>query len=151
MDIFAAKQYRTYFLLGLLLTITTAYFSVGYHHPDEHYQVFEFANYKLGFSPASDLTWEFAAQCRPAFQPFFVFCLAKALLAIHLYNPFWVAFLVRLMMGILTWWLSCKLILFLLPTFKTEIGKKSYVWCSMFLWFIPYINVRFSSENIAGL
>lgn len=151
MDIFAAKQYRNYFLLGLLLTVLTAYFSIGYHHPDEHYQVFEFANYKMGYSPTADLTWEFAAQCRPALQPFIVFCLCKTLVIIHLYNPFVVAFLVRLLMGIATWWLSCKLILFLLPSFKTEIGKKSYVWCSMFLWFIPYINVRFSAENIAGV
>lgn len=34
--------------LALIVFITVAYNSSGYHHEDEHYQLIEFANYKLG-------------------------------------------------------------------------------------------------------
>lgn len=151
MNILSPTPYRKWFFLGLLVTIIAAWFSVGYHHPDEHFQIMEFANYKLGFSPAAELPWEFAAQCRPALQPFVVYCLSKAFISIGEYNPIYVAFFLRLAMGVLTWWLSCYLITMMLPAFKTEKGKMIFVWCSFFLWFVPYIGVRFSAENMAGL
>ncbi len=142
--------YRNYFLFGFVVMIITAWFSVGAHHPDEYYQVFEFANYKMGHTPVADLPWEFAAQCRPALQPFIVVILSKVLEILGMYNPFVVAFILRLLMGILSYWVICRWIVLLLPTFTTEKGKKLFVCCSLFLWFIPYISVRFSAENIAA-
>ncbi|MBA3829997.1 MAG: hypothetical protein H0X33_13735 [Taibaiella sp.] len=145
------SPYRKWILLGLAVQVVAAWFSVGYHHPDEHFQILEFCNYKLGFSPASDLPWEYAAKCRSAVMPFLVYLLSKGFLLLHVFDPFVVAFTLRLLMGIATWAISCQLISIFLPEFATQKGKHIYVVCSMLLWYVPYIGVRFSSENFAGL
>ncbi|MBK5097796.1 MAG: hypothetical protein JJE01_08435 [Gemmatimonadetes bacterium] len=51
---------RNWLLVALVLNLAAAYFSWGFHQFDEHFQILEFANYKLGNSPASDLPWEFS-------------------------------------------------------------------------------------------
>ena len=143
--------YRNWFLLGLFVQVIAAWFSVGYHHPDEHFQVMEFCNYKLGYSPVTDLAWEFSAKCRPSLQPFLAYCLCRALEKMGMYNPFMVTFLLRLGMGLLTWWTTYRIVKLLLPEMITEKGRQALIWCSMFLWFVPYIGVRFSAENISGI
>src|ERR1043165_1365910 len=145
------SEYKNWFLLGLIVQLITSYFSGGYHHMDEHFQKLEFCNYKMGYSPASDLPWEFFAQCRPAIQPGIAFVFAKVLETIGLYDPFLLTFLLRLLVGILSWWAACRIILRLLPEFRTETGKKMFVCCSMLLWFIPYLGARFSAENVSAI
>lgn len=105
----------------------------------------------MGFSPASALPWEFATHCRPGLQPFIAYCVAKSLYTLGLYNPFTVAFLLRLFTGILSWWVTCRLVLQLLPEFITERGKQVFAWCALLLWFVPYMGVRFSSENFSAI
>lgn len=46
---------RSLFLAGAVLCTVAAWCTIGYHHPDEHFQIWEFANYKLGRISASDL------------------------------------------------------------------------------------------------
>ncbi len=151
MKLLSATPYRNWVYLGLLVQIVAAWFSIGYHHPDEHFQVLEFCNYKLGRSPACDLPWEFAAQARPCLQPFIAYGLGRGLQVLGMYNPFTLAFLLRLMMGLLTWFVTRRIVTLLLPDLVTNAGKKALVWCGFFLWFVPYIGVRFSAENISGL
>ncbi len=144
-------SYKKILYCGLLVQLIAAWFSVGFNHYDEHYQVLEFCNYKLGLSAASSLPWEFSTQCRGALQPLIAYSFCKTLQLLGLYNPFWVAFLLRLCMGILTWMVTCRLVRLLLPEFLTERGKQLYVGASFLLWFVAYCGVRFSAENIAGL
>ncbi len=143
--------YRKWLLLGLLVQLVAAWFSLGYNQCDEHFQVLEFCNYKLGLSPVTDLPWEFAAHCRSGLQPLCAYVLCRALQALNLYNPFWVSFMMRLVMGISTWLLTCRVVALMLPQFVTKKGKQVYIWCSFLLWFVPYIGVRFAAENIAGM
>ena len=132
------------------LFLLTAWFSVGYNHPDEHFQILEYCNYKLGFSAAKDLPWEFATRCRTSVQPFLAFCLCKAMLALGIFRPLWAAFLLRLIAALLSWWVTVRLIAKLLPGFATETGRKFFVACSVFLWFVPYLSARFSAENLSA-
>lgn len=143
--------YSKYFILGLVISIITAWFSKGFHHPDEQFQILEFANYKLGNSPAADLPWEFSAKIRPGLQPYIAYSFIKSFNYFGVENPFTLAFLFRLITAICCWFVVSKLILLLLPNFSTEKGKKIFIFLSLFLWFIPYINVRFSSENTATI
>ena len=145
------SPYRKWLILGLCLQVIAAWYSLGYNQPDEHFQVLEYSNYKMGYSPASDLPWEFSEKCRSAIQPFIACCIFKPLHAMGLFNPFAAVFLLRLLMGIFTWVVTCRILVLLLPEFTTERGKQIYVWCSFFLWFVPYLGVRFSSEHLAGL
>jgi len=134
-----------------MVQIIAAWFSIGYHHPDEYYQILEFCNYKLGYSSPADMQWEYLAKCRPALLPFIAYFLSKGLMYCHMFNPMAVAFLLRLFIGLFTWLVSCQLIRLLLPEFTTEQGKNFFVLLSMLLWYVPYIGVRFSPENFAGL
>lgn len=151
MQVFHPPIHRKYYIGSLVILILTAIFSIGHHNPDEHYQILEFSNYKMGFSPASDLPWEFEEKIRPALQPFIVYSLSQALLAADLYHPFLVTLLLRLFMALFTWRLACRLIRQLLPEFKTEDGRKLFILSQLFLWFVIYVGVRFSADNFSGL
>ncbi len=136
------------FVLILAHTIA-AYTSFGYHHPDEHFQILEWANYFLGLNPdASKLPWEFTSQIRPWFQPFLHVLFMKPLLALGIYEPFNTAFLFRLIYGLL----NVAAMLELWKYFKREykLNPAWFLWISL-LWFFPYIHVRTSSENLAGI
>jgi phosphatidylinositol glycan class B len=144
------SPYFKWFLLGFGIQIITAWFSVGYHAPDEHFQILEFGYFKMAHTPAGDLPWEYAARIRPALQPLIVYVISKPFSFLGLFDPFLIAFLLRLMTGVFTCWICCRLILLLLPEFITERGKRIFVCCSMLLWFVPYLEVRFSAENVSG-
>ncbi len=133
--------------LVLAIYSITAWYSVGYHHPDEHFQLLEFANYKIGGTPASALPWEFAARIRPGLQPAFAWLLLQALHLLGLNDPFTQAFLLR--------WLSVGCFVGVawlwMPRLSTQVPAK-WLWLGLGLaWFMPYLAVRFSSENWAGM
>ena len=66
----------------------TAFFSIGHLQSDEHFQVLEFAQYKLGKISATDLPWEFREKMRPSIQPWIAYSLIKLFHGIGLNNPF---------------------------------------------------------------
>src|SRR5919206_4106439 len=70
---------KYWLLIGLAFHLVAAYFNAGYYHYDEHFQILEFANYKLGRVPAESLAWEFHEKIRPWFQPAMAYVLIRAL------------------------------------------------------------------------
>src|SRR5690606_2039502 len=85
--------------LSILIHIIAAWFSVGFYHPDEHYQIIEFANYKLGGIPATELPWEFPAEMRPAFQPLMAYIIFK-IAGLFTSDAYILAFILRLISGL---------------------------------------------------
>jgi phosphatidylinositol glycan class B len=137
-------------LLSLLLHLCAAFFSTGYHHYDEHYQILEWAAFKLGLTPVDRLAWEYAAQARSWFQPAIAFALSRGLEVVGLFNPFWVAFFLRLTSALLGWWVTVGLVRcteFWFPELKI---RRAAVLGVGLAWFVPYLHARFSSENWAG-
>jgi len=60
-------QKISFFLItGLAIRLITAYFSEGYWHPDEHFQIFEFMHHLRG--NISSLAWEWSEQMRQLIQ-----------------------------------------------------------------------------------
>lgn len=122
--------------------------SSGYHQEDEHYQIVGFAEYKLGNT--NEISWEYKQRIRSAVQPMLcmgIFCLLRFL---HITDPFILALFLRL----LTCVLSIIIIAFFVNTCLPDLKEKYWIWflgVSYFLWFLPYINVRFSSESWSGL
>jgi len=145
------SSYRWIFISGLGVFLITAYFSTGYYHPDEHFQILEFCNYKLGNSPQTDLPWEFNERIRPALQPALAFVIIKIANLFGVYSPFSNALILRLLTAFLSWLIICKISLFLTKDFFTESGKKIFLMLSLFLWFIPSLSVRFNSENYSAI
>ena len=137
--------------MGLVVHVIAAIYSEGFHHPDEHFQILEFSNYKLGNSTIADLAWEFDAKTRATLQPFMALIAIKLLNFAGINNPFVWAFVLRLLTGVLAWFLTCHVSLLLIPHFSTQRGKQIFVVLTQTLWFVPYVNVRFSSENLAGI
>jgi phosphatidylinositol glycan class B len=87
---------------------------------------------------------------RPAFQPFIVYVIAKPLMAAGLYNPFAVAFLVRFLISLFSLWAIIRLVRTLLPSLETSNGQRFFLFTAFFLWYIPFISVRFTSENVSA-
>lgn len=130
-----------------IIYFLTVIFSVGYYHFDEHFQLIEFAGYKLGFNAADYLPWEFHDKMRAAIQPFIVYVVSKLFLFFNCYNPFHITFILRLLSAILA---AYSTIVFT-DTFKHQItnikNRKAFIALSFLLWFAVFHKVRFSSEN----
>ena len=138
--------------LGLMIPIyiLSVIYSEGFGFDDEHYQILEFAKYKLGEQEASKLAWEFPAKMRPAIQPFIAYGVIKFARFCLLSDETAILFL-RLLSGILG--LFCYLLL--LNQNFPKIKNKRFAYLSLIfcltIWFLPYCQVRFSSENWSGI
>lgn len=135
---------------ALAIFIITALFSSGYHHFDEHYQILEFAHYKTGASDASALAWEYHAKMRPGIQPLIAYSFIQTFKTLGIYTPFLVATVLRLLMAVFSWFTINRLLSVLLKDFETQKYHLYLIWCGLFLWYIPYISVRFSAEAFSA-
>ncbi len=136
---------------ALLIFCTTACNSHGYFHGDEHYQIIEFAGVKLGTHQSSELAWEFSEKLRPSLQTTLVFFIISILKIINVINPYTQLFILRLITA-----------LFAIYVIKFSVDRNRYLLkgkgmqiafllISFFLWFIPFLSVRYSSETLSGL
>jgi len=133
---------------ALIVFLLTAIFSIGHHHSDEYFQIIEFAQYKLGHIDASFLPWEFHEKMRPSIQPWMAYISIKSLNYLNVTNPFTIITIIRIISAIFLWLVITKL--------NKLIAKKYFPdkrWSHLFylstylLWFVPFLSVRFSSEN----
>lgn len=145
------SEYRFPVWLGLGLFILFAFLSDGFMHADEHFQILEFCNYKLGLTSSKNLAWEFNDQIRPALQPFLAYLFIKLLNVFNIYNPFIYIIIIRLITALLAWMLITKLLMLLVIDFKHPSTKRTFILINYFLWFIPFLSVRFSSESYSTL
>ena len=137
---------------ALLVFIIAAFYSIGHYKSDEHYQILEFAQYKLGQINAKDLPWEFDAKMRPSFQPWLVVGMVSLLKVFNITNPFAITTIFRLITALLLWFITKKLNKLLIERYFTQNSWAIlFSCCTFFLWYVPFISVRFSSENYAGL
>ena len=133
--------------MALVVSVLTAWFNGGYVHPDEHWQILEFAWYKLGHQPASVLPWEFAAQARAGLQPWLAAGLVTLMQAAGVFSPFVAAFLLRLASALLGLWVSLRLAVWVLPTIRRVEYRRLAFYGTLFLWIAPFLHARFSSES----
>jgi len=138
------------YLATFLVFLLCCFFSEGYHHFDEHFQILEFAGSRLNITTADDLPWEFHHQMRSTIQPTIAIAVYKLMQIIGVSDPFLVALMLRILSALLafsTIWLLYK-------NFSKEITdiklKSWFILFSFFLWFVIYNGVRFSSENWSG-
>jgi phosphatidylinositol glycan class B len=142
---------RTLLILGALLCVIAAWYTTGYHHPDEHFQIWEFAHYKMGRISSSSLPWEFPAQMRPGLQPFLAYSVIRTFEVLGFKDPFLQVFFTRLACGLAALWVYWSWTRWLSKDF---INPHSIRWMRiglLFFWLMPYLNVRFSSENTSAI
>ena len=132
---------------ALLIQLTTGFFSEGFHHFDEHFQIFEFMNFKLGGTPQDALPWEFRYQMRSWLLPGLILPLSKLYFFLGFQNPFALATLIRILFTIFSFFATHLLLKSLREEFTSE---SQFLWIyalAQLSWFVPYIHARTSSEN----
>ncbi len=136
---------RKWLVLALALNLVAAFYSWGFHQFDEHFQILEFASYKLGNSPAADLPWEFDARIRPWLQPAIAVSLARVF-----DDPFVLVRVLRIFSALLGWLSTVVIASCCTAWFENERLRRWAILGSCFLWFFPYQHARFSSEGWAA-
>lgn len=142
---------RKYLIIAAAALLIACWNSVGFHQGDEHFQLLEFAAWKLGLMGQEDLTWEFAERMRPATQPVIVYMLHKVIGVFGEVNPYHFAFLLRLLSagGFLV--LAVKVWERYESTMPTPRLTKWLALGLLFSWCSVYSGIRFSGENWAGM
>ncbi|HJP18803.1 MAG TPA: hypothetical protein QF468_09140 [Nitrospinota bacterium] len=144
------KQFQSFILISLIFHLLTAYFSYGFGRPDEHFQILEFLNYKLkGYNNSGLLAHEYAEELRSWLQPALYYAIVKSLIFSGTENPFIWAFFIRLISSLIGW---LSLILFGLCFYTWFPNARLRSWALFlltYLWWIPYLHARTSSENLS--
>jgi len=135
------KLDKTLYFIYLLSAIVAFW----YWHVDEHYQIIEFASYKLGHTPVENLAWEFQSQMRSAILPFIAFIISKFTRMTSCFHPYLVGAICRVLSALFFAYVYLRLIAHL-QIKKTGISYK----IAIFFWILPTVMVRFSPESIGG-
>ena len=142
---------KKYFFAVFVLISVAAFFSVGYHHADEHFQILEFAALKLKLTQPADLAWEYHFQMRPALQPALTVLVYKLVHFFYEENNFITVIILKWLSGLLTF----TGIFLLYKVFKKELTTNYsliniFLLSSCFAWFFYYCGIRYSSETWSG-
>ena len=135
-------------LLAIFLAFSVGAFVIaGWIHPDEHYQILEFANYKRGLIESKYLTWEFQDRVRPAIQPATAFILLEFLEFIKISDPFSQTLLLRLVSVALFILCSYRLFSALREDFTSLFFQRLFFFVTFLVYIFPLSGGRFTSEN----
>lgn len=141
---------RWILLAAFAVLLIAAWFSSGFQSADEHYQVIAFAEAKLGHMAVSTLPWEYAAQIRSAFLPSICCAVFGLAGAAGVHDPCVLAFLLRLLTALFAF----GSVLYFVRSVRRTLPTKLYrplLLLSFFLWFLPFLHVRFTGETWSGL
>ena len=143
------KFERYIFLAALALYVLAAWFTKGFY-PDEHYSIIEFAAYKMGTISPDEMNWLFVSRIRSAIQPFIAFYVIQALQVISLQDPYIQVFVLRMLTALLAVF-SIRFFTAACRGMVRPEYHKAFLLLSYFIWFLPFINVRFMSETWSGI
>ncbi len=136
--------------IAIIVHIICAWNSTAYIHPDEHFQLLEFANYKLGHTNSGNLAWEFDAKMRPGIQPFIAFVVIKVSSLFDINNPNQVSFFLRLLSAMIAFFVSLHLLKSITQKSITQLQNVN-LYLSLLCWSLVFLHVRFSSENWSAM
>ena len=130
---------------ALLLHWLSAWNNAGISHYDEHFQIFEFVNYKLGHVSMGKLPWEFTARVRPWIQPGLYLLIGRAVTALTgRWDPFTIATACRLFSTTISFG---ALFVFWKKFLKAE-WFAAVVLC--LFYFFDFLGARTSGENLGA-
>ena len=145
-----AFNYRVLFAAAIVFIIT-AYNSDGYYGTDEQFHIIEFAKIKLGLNQVSDMPWGYNERFRSSVQPVICLLVFKFAGILHISDPYTFAFLLRLLSACLALGIIYHFICHTQHLVSAKNARIAYHLLSYFLWFIPFLSVRFSAETWGGL
>ena len=148
-DSFWSLKAKRHLWIWFGLLIFTSFFSIGFLHPDEHFQIIELANFKLGNISDSTFNWDYQERMRPWLQPWLVFSELKLLQTVGISSPFFQAFLLRLSFGLLGFFALFRLFQNLSLHLNDSLKYQNFL-ILIYCWFIPFLMVRTSSEGFSS-
>lgn len=134
--------------IAIIINVVAAWFSIGWHHPDEHFQIIEFTYAINEIKDATHLPMEYATKMRPTPQVWFTHIAIKILNGFSVNNPFLIAFILRLFAAVFCIFASVKFHNSL--QFNNKISEKTHLLLLLLGWALVYVHVRFSSETIGA-
>jgi len=142
-------------VLTFIFHLIAAVRSSGFYHADEHFQIIEFMNYKLGRSPATDLPLEYGQLMRPWLLSAIFAGLTTIWRALGVSSPFDWALGYRLCCAGVGFLSTVGLMLSCYRWFPTQEGRpvqwRTYAVLALTLiWYLPALHARHSSENVSG-
>ena len=136
--------------LAALLHLVAAWYNVGNFHADGHFQILEFANYKLGNIDSSGLPWEFFWQIRPAIQPAMAFLVHSLAQLAGFGDPFTVTFLLRFISATVGLLAALLLGFYALRWISSKTLRHWLIPACCLFWLLPFVHSTFMSENWSG-
>ena len=106
---------------------------------------------KLGNSPAEELPWEYDKKIRSVVQVSFAMVVIGSLQQISITSPYVQALVLRCITALFILLISTFFIRKTRYLFTDLKQEKWYILLSYFLWFLPFLSVRFSSEIWSGV
>ncbi len=139
----------TLLILAIIVHTIAAWFSSGWHHPDEHFQLIEFAQFVDGKVTVNELPMEYHQAMRPSIQVWLSYVQIKFYHFIGLHNSFLISFLIRLLIGFAS--IGAAFYFHKQLKLRNQQSSNIHLLLSLFMWALVYVHVRFSSENLSGL
>ncbi len=135
---------------SVIIHLWASYFSTGFQHFDEHFQIIEFLNLKWDGISADQLPWEYHDKIRPWLQTFLYYCLSAPLKLMGIDNPFFYSWYYRFLTGFFGWFATLYLTRLLKVWFSENerLQKWGFILLN-FIWFAPFVHVRTSSESLS--
>jgi GPI mannosyltransferase 3 len=135
-------------LVALFFHLFAAFFSTGFHHFDEHFQITEWLNFKNGGISGGELAWEYREKIRPWFQVFTYNGIYTLFKAFGIESPFIHLFILRLFTSLFGLYSMFFFYPIIKKWFNEDTRKSEFAFMLMTLaWYVPYIFVRTSSES----
>ena len=135
-------------LAALVVYLTCAVFSSGFYYPDEHFQILEFAKWKMGQNTPLAMAWEHESMIRPSLQPVIAMMIIRPCQWLGMQNPFHQVMLLRV--------LTSLIMLYCMHVFVKAAGRwvnpehrNGLLAATLFFWLMPMISARFSSETLS--
>ncbi len=136
--------------ISLCFHLLAGWLSVGFYDMDEHFQILEFLNYRLGRSGAENLAWEFHAHMRSWLQPFLYEGIVRVAIRFGIHDPFKWAMMLRLFSALLGWGSLVGLALCCYRWFQDQKWREIAIRVLCIFWCLPYLHARTSGENLSG-
>jgi phosphatidylinositol glycan class B len=144
------REYQTQIAwVGLVLSLFVAWGNCGYYHPDEHFQVLEFAWTIFGEGSKENLSWEFTERMRSWVQPFGIAILFEVARWIGISDPFTLATLARMGSAVLAWVAIGRFVSHAVTWSSDPRTRERIIAWSYLLCFSLFIAARTSSENVS--
>jgi phosphatidylinositol glycan class B len=134
-------------IVAFIVQIITAFNCFNYNS-DEYFEIIEYASYKLGITPRSFLTWEFAAQIRPSVQVYMFEYLYRLLSWMGLPDRFLAISVLHVLTAIFGFTVCNYLVI---KKFRNEPWLFHVLLLTNFLGILPFLRASFSAETVGGL